>query len=166
MAGRNCHNGGRFLSFARPQPATIHHPRARASSDDRSDERRRRRRRRPPSPPHTHIMAMASPPPTPSVLPNKGGLISTLNPNDVLSGRGKHVNSHPGNIRFLTRIVPEFLEEYSHPTTTRTEKVHVVARLVNEIRLRSNPPGRFLTGCKDNPGQYVEIGDELAWKST
>ena len=111
-------------------------------------------------------MAMASQQPTPSVLPNKGGLISTLNPNDVLSGRGKHVNSHPGNIRFLTRIVPEFLEEYSHPTTTRTEKVHVVARLVNEIRLRSNPPGRFLTGCKDNPGQYVEIGDELAWKST
>lgn len=110
-------------------------------------------------------MAMASQQPTPSVLPNKGGLISTLNPNDVLSGRGKHVNSHPGNIRFLTRIVPEYLEEYCHPTTTRTEKVHVAARLVNEIRLRSNPPGRFLTGCKDNPGYYVEIGDELAWKS-
>lgn len=108
---------------------------------------------------------MASSPPTPSVLPNKGGLIATLAPNDVLSGRGKLVNSHPGNIRFLTHIVPEYLEEYSDSTTTRTERAHVVARLVNEVRSRSNPPGRFLTACKDNPGQYIEIGDEKAWKS-
>ena len=41
----------------------------------------------------------------------------------------------------------------------------MVARLVNEVRSRSNPPGRFLTACKDNPGQYIEIGDEKAWKS-
>ncbi len=108
---------------------------------------------------------MASPPPTPTVLPNKGGVITTLTLNDVLSGRGKLVNSHPGNIRFLTRIVPEYFEEYCHPTTTRTERAHVVARLVNEVRSRSNPPGRFLMGDKENPGQYFEIGDEKAWKS-
>lgn len=105
------------------------------------------------------------PPPSPSIQPNKGGLISTLTPNDVLSGHGKLVSSHPGNIRFLTRIVPEYVEEYCHPTTTRTEKAHVVARLVNDVRSRSNPPGRFLMGCKDNAGHYFEIGDEKAWKS-
>ncbi len=123
---------------------------------------------RPQPPLHLHPpldAAMASPPPTPSVLPNKGGVITTLSLNDVLSGRGKLVNSHPGNIRFLTRIVPEYLEEYCHPTTTRTERANVVARLVHEVRSRSNPPGRFLVSKKESPGQYFEMGDEKAWKS-
>ena len=105
------------------------------------------------------------PPPAPVVLPKRGGLISTPNPNDVLSGRGNHIRFHPGNIRFLSQIVPEYAEEFGDPMTTRAEKAHVAARLVDDVRSRTNPPGRFLVECKDNPGKYFEIGDEKAWQS-
>lgn len=100
-------------------------------------------------------------PPKIAVYPNRGGLISSMSPSDVLAfGRGQRVHTNAGNVKFY-KIVEEYVEEYFHPTTKRSEKAHVVARLVAEVRRAG---GRFLEETKDKRG-YVEIGDEKAWKS-
>lgn len=103
------------------------------------------------------------PPPRVVIEPNHGGLISELNDHDVLSGRGGRINNHPGNVAFR-RIVEDYKKEYLDPRTRKLEKAHVAARLVAQIR-SSNPPGRFLKEDGDNPGMFVEIGDQKAWKS-
>ena len=103
------------------------------------------------------------PPPVVHVQPGQGGLISTLNDNDVLSGRGGRVNKHPGNIVFRT-LVQDYKHEYLDPRTRKMEKAHVAARLVAQVR-GMNPPGRFLKEDSDNPGMFLEIGDQKAWKS-
>ena len=103
------------------------------------------------------------PPPRVLFPPGHGGLISELNPNDVLSGRGGRINNHPGNVAFRT-IVENYKNEYLDPRTRKLEKAHVAARLVAQIR-SSQPPGRFLKEDPGNPGKYVEIGDQKAWKS-
>ncbi|KAL7513504.1 hypothetical protein ACHAXN_010606 [Cyclotella atomus] len=102
------------------------------------------------------------PPPIVYVHPGHGGLISVLNDNDVLSGRGGRINNHPGNIAFRT-IVEDYKHEYLDPRTRKLEKAHVAARLVAQVRAM-NPPGRFLKEDSDNPGMYLEIGDQKAWK--
>mmetsp|Transcript_28485 Transcript_28485/g.46245 ORF Transcript_28485/g.46245 Transcript_28485/m.46245 type:complete len:608 (-) Transcript_28485:81-1904(-) len=102
------------------------------------------------------------PPPQVFVNPGDGGLISELNENDVLSGRGGRINNHPGNITFRT-VVEDYKREYLDPRTRKLEKAHVAARLVAQIR-SANPPGRFLREDPDNKGMYVEIGDQKAWK--
>ena len=58
----------------------------------------------------------------------------------------------------------DYKREYLDPRTRKLEKAHVAARLVSQIRC-SNPPGRFLREDPENPGGYVEIGDQKAWKS-
>ena len=103
------------------------------------------------------------PPPVVHVHPGQGGLISTLNDNDVLSGRGGRVNKHPGNIVFRT-LVQDYKHEYLDPRTRKMEKAHVAARLVAQVR-GMNPPGRFLKEDSDNAGMFLEIGDQKAWKS-
>lgn len=103
------------------------------------------------------------PPPRVVVHPGDGGSISELNPNDVLSGRGGRINNHPGNVNFRN-VVEQYKREYLDPSTRKLEKAHVAARLVSQIR-SSNPPGRFLREDTENPGCYVEIGDQKAWKS-
>ena len=103
------------------------------------------------------------PPPRVAVPPGHGGLIDTLNANDVLSGRGGRINNHAGNITFRT-VVEDYKHEYLDPRTRKLEKAHVAARLVAQIR-STNPPGRFLREDPENPGKYVEIGDQKAWKS-
>ena len=102
-------------------------------------------------------------PPRVVVLPNHGGLISSLNDNDVLSGRGGRTNNHPGNIAFRN-IVKGYRHEYLDPRTRKLEKAHVAARLVAQIR-SMNPPGRFLKEDSENRGMYVEIGDQKALRS-
>ena len=103
------------------------------------------------------------PPPKVFVNPGDGGLISELNENDVLSGRGGRINNHPGNITFRT-VVEDYKREYLDPRIRKLEKAHVAARLVAQIR-SANPPGRFLKEDPDHKGKYVEIGDQKAWKS-
>ena len=103
------------------------------------------------------------PPPRVNIHPGHGGSISTLNDNDVLSGRGGRINNHPGNITFRL-IVEDYKHEYLDPRTRKLEKAHVAARLVAQIR-SANPPGRFLKEDPDNTGCFVEIGDQKAWKS-
>lgn len=102
------------------------------------------------------------PPPRVAFPPGHGGVISTLNANDVLSGRGGRINNHTGNITFRT-VVEDYKREYLDPRTRKLEKAHVAARLVAQIR-SANPPGRFLKADPDHPGCYVEIGDQKAWK--
>mmetsp|Transcript_6775 Transcript_6775/g.16666 ORF Transcript_6775/g.16666 Transcript_6775/m.16666 type:complete len:799 (+) Transcript_6775:320-2716(+) len=102
------------------------------------------------------------PPPRAMVDPNEGGPITTLNENDVLSGRGGRINNHPGNITFRL-VCEDYKREYLDPRTRKLEKAHVAARLVQQIR-STNPPGRFLKEDPENPGMYVEIGDQKAWK--
>lgn len=103
------------------------------------------------------------PPPHVYIEPNHGGIISDLNENDVLCGRGGRINNHPGNIAFRT-IVEEYKREYLDPRTRKLEKAHVAARLVAQIRA-ANPSGRFLKDDPNNVGMYFEIGDVKAWKS-
>mmetsp|Transcript_12330 Transcript_12330/g.25999 ORF Transcript_12330/g.25999 Transcript_12330/m.25999 type:complete len:661 (+) Transcript_12330:314-2296(+) len=102
------------------------------------------------------------PPPRSVIPPGYGGVISDLRENDVLSGRGGRINNHPGNIMFRT-VVEDYKREYLDPRTRKLEKAHVAARLVAQIR-NSNPPGRFLKEDPDNPGKYIEIGDQKAFK--
>ena len=58
----------------------------------------------------------------------------------------------------------DYKREYLDPRTKKLEKAHVAARLVAQIR-GMNPPGRFLKEDGDNPGKFIEIGDQKAWKS-
>lgn len=102
------------------------------------------------------------PPPRVVVGPGHGGSIASLHDNDVLSGRGGRINNHPGNIMFR-EVVEDYKREYLDPRTRKLEKAHVAARLVAQIR-STNPPGRFLKEDPDNPGKYIEIGDQKAWK--
>ena len=46
--------------------------------------------------------------------------------------------------------------------TKKLEKVHVAARLVAQIR---SSGGRFLKVDSDNLCCFIEIGDQMAWKS-
>ena len=103
------------------------------------------------------------PPPQVVVNAGDGGLISEVNENDVLSGRGGRINNHPGNITFRT-VVEDYKREYLDPRIRKLEKAHVAARLVAQIR-SANPPGRFLKEDPDHPGKFVEIGDPKAWRS-
>jgi len=102
------------------------------------------------------------PPPRVAFHPGQGGLISDLNNNDVLSGRGGRINNHPGNILFR-HAVDGYKREYLDPRTRKLEKAHVAARLVAQIR-SANPPGRFLREDPKNLGMFLEIGDQKAWK--
>ena len=106
-------------------------------------------------------MSKTDSPPRPEIAPGHGGPIRTPNNNDVLSGRGGRINSHPGNVRFR-EMVDGLKRDYLDPRTKKVEKARIAARLVATIR-HSDPPGRFL---KEDPhtGLWIEIGDERAWK--
>ena len=103
------------------------------------------------------------PPPRVMIEPGYGGSIVELNEHDVLCGRGGKISNHPGNVTFRT-IVEHNKHEYLDLRTRKLEKAHVAARLVTQIR-NTTPPGRFLKDDPLNPGHYVEIGDQKAWKS-
>lgn len=81
---------------------------------------------------------------------------------DVLSGRGKGVNNHKGNIRFRD-IVRKYKNDFLEAESKKI-KTHITAMIVKEIR-SLDPPGRFLEphGMSD---LWVEIGDENAMKKT
>lgn len=93
----------------------------------------------------------------PQIPAGRGSPVQSPHVNDVLSGRGKRINSHPGNV-FFHQLVHDAKPEYQ-----RTKKLHkkpVVEHIVSDIRTL-DPPGRFL---KEDPhtGLWVEIGDEQA----
>jgi len=95
--------------------------------------------------------------------PDMKGHIHVPNKNDVLSGRGGRVNSHPGNIQFR-RLCDEYRTQYLLTTTKKSDKAKIADRLVQRIR-NMDPPGRFLKECQES-GLWGDIGDERARKKT
>lgn len=100
-------------------------------------------------------------PPRPQILPGHGLSIASPHPHDVLSGRGGRINSHPGNVHFR-EMVDSYKREYLDPRTKKVEKARIAARIVSNVR-SLEPPGRFLKE-DGHTGQWIEIGDERAWK--
>lgn len=87
--------------------------------------------------------------------------IVTPHENDVLSGRGKPVNSHPGNKRFRSYVRNQ-KELYNQ--APKVEKPIFAKLIVITIR-NLVPPGRFL---KQDPstGLWSDIGDRKALDKT
>lgn len=95
------------------------------------------------------------------IPPGYGGPIQDPSINDVLSGRGGRINSHPGNVQFR-QLVNQYKHVYLSKQTKKLEKVNVADKIVKTIR-SMNPPGRFLK--EDTKTQmWMEIGDQKARK--
>lgn len=67
--------------------------------------------------------------------------ITTLQPNDVLCGRGSGPNDNPGNIRFRA-LVATRKDEYL--ATTNRQRKAKIAREIVDVVYGFSPPGRFL----------------------
>ena len=80
-----------------------------------------------------------------------------------MSGRGGAVNGHAGNKQYRA-VVNGMKAEYLSPKTRKSEKTHIAAKLVFEIRQLS-PPGRFLK-LDASTGKWYEIGDRAAFRKT
>lgn len=92
-----------------------------------------------------------------------GDLVTLLNCNDVLCGRGGRVNSHSGNVKFRM-LVREHRDTYLSKKTKKLDKVKIADKIVNIIRNR-NPPGRFLKESNDDTEDgWYDIGDFKAGK--
>ena len=67
---------------------------------------------------------------------------NTIKPhsNDVLSGRGGRINSHPGNIQYR-KLVESYKHTYLNPQTKKMEKSRIASKIVEQIR---EIGGRFL----------------------
>jgi len=103
-------------------------------------------------------------PPPRQMIPACGAPVKTPHDNDVLSGRGGGVNSHPGNKRYRT-LVTSVKAEYLSPRTRKMQKSHIAANIVRMIRQQSDPPGRFLK-VDASTGMWHEIGDKSAFRKT
>jgi len=86
--------------------------------------------------------------------------------NDVLSGRGSGITSHPGN-EFLRYLVANAKAKYLLKSS-KGEKTRIGQSIVDHIRSR-HPPGRFLARCEDDEpgspgarGLWYDIGDQRA----
>lgn len=87
--------------------------------------------------------------------------IITPHDNDVLSGRGNSINSHPGNKRFRNFVNAQ-RENYAD--TSKNEKPIFAKLIVNMVR-NLVPPGRFLE--RDNKTKlWHDTGDRKAWDKT
>lgn len=77
------------------------------------------------------------------VIPNK---------NDVLSGRGKHVFNHPGNIRLMSLVKQNLFNRHDCPKILKPE---VAEKIYNSIcsenhNYAMDSPGRFLRAISSN----------------
>ena len=93
---------------------------------------------------------------------SKEGTITDPNKNNVLCGRGKGINNHPGNVQFRSFIQSKKSEYLVQ--NTPAGKASIVAGILNTIRAQ-NPSGRFLQQDK-NKGLWFEIGDAKAYTKT
>jgi hypothetical protein len=87
-------------------------------------------------------------------------------PNDVLSGRGGGINSHPGNKTFRD-WVRERKEAYNL-AITKAEKAEIAHEVINLVR-SLNPPGRFLQRDPNSVTGYswwVEVDSNRALAKT
>lgn len=101
----------------------------------------------------------------PSVAADDNELITALNPNDVLHGRGTGFNEYEGNIRFRA-IVEEHKQEYIR-CGKRDEKKKIATRVFDRI---SQSGGRFLRRTNRKlyrervvkEGAWIEVKKEVA----
>lgn len=78
---------------------------------------------------------------SPSSEEESDDFITTLNPNDVLCGRGSGPNDHTGNVRFRS-LVTSRKEEYLS-TNNRQAKARIARDIIDGV-YNATPPGRFL----------------------
>jgi hypothetical protein len=86
-------------------------------------------------------------------------MVTEINTNDVLCGRGGATNNHDGNRRFRSTVTehqPEYLE------ARKKDKAVIARRIVRIIRERG---GRFLRR-DENTGEWIDVGDRKAVEKT
>ena len=76
---------------------------------------------------------------------------------DILFGRGRRINNHPGNIRFR-EVVDKYKLEYHR--ANRVDKQILSRRIVAALR-NATPPSRFLIKDKET-NTWDDAGDKLA----
>ncbi len=81
--------------------------------------------------------------------------------NDVMLGRGRGTNHHPGNKRFRA-IVEEQKDQYNK--ASRIEKPVIALAVVHQVRALL-PSGRFLKLDKST-GKWFDVGDKKAREKT
>ncbi|KAG7351261.1 hypothetical protein IV203_010621 [Nitzschia inconspicua] len=85
-----------------------------------------------------------------------GGVVSEIGHYDVLFGRGKGIQAHPGNKR-LRELVEANLGRYEQ--ASRLEKTLLAETIVRNIKDTS---GRFLKLDSGRGGGWTEVNDEIA----
>ena len=92
--------------------------------------------------------------------------IRSPNHNDVLSGRGGGINSHPGN-RIFREWVKARKEEYNL-SGSKAEKAKIANEVIALVKAQ-NPPGRFLqrgTSSVTGPTWWLELDESKALSKT
>ena len=99
---------------------------------------------------------------SPEISPNGSGQnqVDTPSPNDILLGRGRPFQSHPGNKKML-RLVKERKKEYQQ--LSRDKKRPLVKEI---IRFLSLDGGRFLKRLEDHTGKscWEEVSHDIAFE--
>jgi len=99
-----------------------------------------------------------SPFPAPPLIPGGyGGGSKNPTSKDVLCGRGRLIHTHVGNVWYRD-IIQKWKPNYLADSTTKVEKLHLVADFVTEIRASG---GRFLS-FHTASGLWFDTGDEKA----
>mmetsp|Transcript_28469 Transcript_28469/g.51585 ORF Transcript_28469/g.51585 Transcript_28469/m.51585 type:complete len:306 (+) Transcript_28469:155-1072(+) len=83
-------------------------------------------------------------------------LITDVNPNDILLGRGSGVNSNVGNVRFRD-VVDQRRDEYCG--ATKEQKREIARQVLNEVHRRG---GRFLQLNAHIAGAYEKVSESKA----
>jgi hypothetical protein len=84
----------------------------------------------------------------------------TLEPFDVILGRGRSHLHHPGNMRMKT-LVRAARPRYKKAVTTRIQKTRITQEIVQAIQTSGDQPGRFLRhNARD--GGWTQVDDEVA----
>jgi hypothetical protein len=84
----------------------------------------------------------------------------TLEPFDVILGRGRTHLYHPGNVR-MKALVCAARPSYNKVGTTRTQKTRIIQEIVLAIQTSGDQPGRFLMH-DSSAGGWIQVDDEVS----
>jgi hypothetical protein len=84
----------------------------------------------------------------------------TVEPFDVILGRGRTHLHHPGNLRMKT-LVRAARPRYKKAMTTRIQKTRITQEIVQAIQTSGDQPGRFLRHDA-RAGGWTQVDDEVA----
>jgi len=96
----------------------------------------------------------------PLCWPRQG--IKTPHANDVLYGRGRGTNHHPGNRRYRALVKAKTV---CYNNAIRPERGSVAHQIVRDWRTTQQPPGRFLK-LNLKSGKWDDVGDAKAREKT